>query len=102
VGLIRICETPDSGPALEIKPYLEADYRAALSRALPLLAETLPCAHGPAETRYLLAAAAALKGHPQLGSILNDLPAFAQCPDCGEELFQFSEEHSDDCESESS
>jgi len=42
-------------------------------QALALLAETLTVPHDEATTRYLLAAAAALKGHPSLGDVLNDL-----------------------------
>ena len=52
---------------------ITAAYRHALPQALALLAETLTVPHDEATTRYLLAAAAALKGHPSLGDVLNDL-----------------------------
>jgi hypothetical protein len=55
------------------------------AEALPLLAETLVWPHGPTETRYLLAAAAALMGHKKLADVLNHLDCICQeCPKCGE------------------
>jgi hypothetical protein len=35
------------------------------------------------DTRYLLAAAAALKGHPEFGKFLNDVDLYAECQACG-------------------
>ncbi len=62
---------------------IAAAYRHALPEALTLLAETLAAPHDPVTTRYLLAAAAALKGHPTLGDVLQDLDVITMCPNCG-------------------
>jgi hypothetical protein len=71
-----------------VKPYLLKDYQRAVADALPLLAETLVCPQDPTETRYLLAAAAALKGNHELGEVLNDLQSSCgQCPRCGEQVY---------------
>ena len=91
VGLIRICETFDGGPSFALKPYLAESYQAALPRALALLSEVVVCHHSPSETRYLLAAAAALKGYPQLGEVLNDLDALTECSECGATAFEYTE-----------
>jgi hypothetical protein len=73
VGLVVMCSgaygrTPGGLPA-----DITTAYRHALPQALALLAETLTVPHDEATTRYLLAAAAALKGHPSLGDVLNHL-----------------------------
>lgn len=91
VGLVRICEAFASGPSFELKPYLADSYHAALERALSLIAESLVSPHDLAETRYLLAATAALKGHRQLGDILNALDTYAECSECGAEVFEYAE-----------
>ena len=88
VGLVVICSGPAQEGSLDIKPYLLEDYRRAVTEALPLLAETLVCPQGPTETRYLLAAAAAVKGNPELGEVLNELHSICgECPRCGEQVF---------------
>jgi hypothetical protein len=71
-----------------VKPYLLEGYQRAVAEALPLLAETLVCPQDPTETRYLLAAAAAFKGNPELGEVLNELHSICgQCPRCGELVY---------------
>jgi hypothetical protein len=63
-------------------------YRRALSRALALIVETLCVPHDVTETRYLLGAAAALKGHRKLAKVLQDMDAVSgECPKCGETIF---------------
>jgi hypothetical protein len=67
-------------------------YRQALPEAMTLLADTLATAeHDQITTRYLLAAAAALKGHPEYAEILNDLDVFAECQSCGEPMLELPE-----------
>jgi enamine deaminase RidA (YjgF/YER057c/UK114 family) len=83
VGLVVMCSgtygrTPGGLPA-----DIAAAYRHALPQALTLLTETLTAPHDLDATRYLLAAAAALKGHPALGDALNDLGLLARCQNCG-------------------
>ncbi len=86
VGLTVICQCPNEGKSFEIRSYLEPSYRDALQTTLPLLAETLLLEHDAAMTRYLLAAAAALKGYTALGELINHIDA--GCPHCGEELLE--------------
>jgi hypothetical protein len=88
IGLVVICSCPAAGDSFAIKSYLAESYRHSLTDALPLLAETLVVPHGATESRYLLAAIAALKGHVKLGRVLNDLDCICgQCPRCGEDVF---------------
>lgn len=88
VGLVVMCTGPEQGESFEIKPYLMESYQRSLVEALPLLAETLVCKHDVSDTRDLLAAAAALKGHPKLGDVLLKLECISgQCPRCGEIVF---------------
>jgi hypothetical protein len=97
VGLVAICSGPEQAESHSagsliatgwIKPYLIAGYRQALAAALPLLGETLAVHHGTDETRYLLAAAAALKGHCKLGEVLNHMDCICgECPKCGEQVY---------------
>ncbi len=71
-----------------MKDYLEKDYRAALAEALLLIGETLASDHDITETRYLLGAMAAIKGHRKLAKILQDMDCICgQCPKCGECVF---------------
>jgi hypothetical protein len=92
VGLIVMC----SGTYEWAHPGLPADvaaaYRQALPRALTLLSEQLATAHDLMDTRYLLAAAAALKGHAELGKFLNDLDLYAECQACGAELLDLPDD----------
>jgi hypothetical protein len=84
IGLVVMC-TED---ASEIRPELVESYDNALREALPLLNETLLCRHGTMDTRYLLAAVAALKGHPKLANVLNDMDCISEdCPKCGESVY---------------
>jgi hypothetical protein len=92
VGLVAIC----SGELGEVPDDLPDDiagaYRNALPEALALLAETLTTAeHDQTATRYLLAAMAALKGHPEYAEILNDLDVYAECQACGEPILELPE-----------
>jgi hypothetical protein len=88
VGLVIMCSCPQAGPSFVIHPYLVNDYQQGLADALPLLAETLICQQDATDTRYLLAAAAALKGHPKLGTALNYLECICgKCPRCGEIVY---------------
>jgi len=53
-----------------------------------LIAETLGVRHDVTETRYLLGAAAALKGHRKLAKVLQDMDCICgECPKCGEAVF---------------
>ena len=88
VGLVAICSCPEGGGSFEIEPFLAGSYQHALTRALPLLAQTLQCQHDATETRYLLAVIAALKGHTALGEVLNNMDCVSgTCPRCGEEVY---------------
>ncbi|MFS8198275.1 hypothetical protein ACLVWQ_06265 [Streptomyces sp. CWNU-52B] len=92
VGLVAIC----SGELGEVPADLPEDiagaYRQALPEALTLLAETLATGeHDQIATRYLLAAVAALKGHPEYAEILNDLDVYAECQSCGEPMIELPE-----------
>jgi hypothetical protein len=86
VGYIAIC----SGPYGETSPGLDEDianaYRQALPDALSLITEQLATAQGLMDTRYYLAATAALKGFPEFGEFLNNLGASLECPGCGEAI----------------
>jgi hypothetical protein len=85
IGLVVMCSCPEGGDSFAIQPYLEESYRRSLADALPLLAETLVIPHDVTETRYLLAAMAALKRHIKLGDVLNHLDCICgECPRCGE------------------
>ena len=80
IGYVGMCE--ESG---EVPDYLADAYRETLHGALPLLAETLTSAAlGEEDTRYLLAACAALKGHGNLGVAIDSLGD--GCPHCGQGL----------------
>ena len=88
VGLVETHSCPEKGEAFEIKGYLEEGYRRALGRALALIGETLSARHDITETRYLLGAAAALKGHRKLARALQDMDCVSgECPKCGETVF---------------
>jgi hypothetical protein len=76
--LKRLRTGPDDLPA-----DITAAYRHALPEALKLLAGTLTAPHDHNTTQYLLAAAAALKGHPTLGGAIDDLGLDTKCPSCG-------------------
>jgi len=88
IGLVVTHSTPDEGEEFEIKDYLAEGYRRALTEALPLIAETLVSRNDVTETRYLLAAVAALKGHCKLARVLQDMDSIAGvCPKCGESIY---------------
>src|SRR4030095_3779438 len=78
VGLVGADSCAAEGESFAIKGYLADSYRRALSRALALIAETLGVRHDVTETRYLLGAAAALKGHRKLAKVLQDMDALSR------------------------
>ena len=84
VGYMAYSECSESGKWFEKPADLAESYEQALRDCLPLLAETLLCEHNAEETRYLLASAAALKGHRSLGDALEGLDC--GCPHCGEDI----------------
>jgi hypothetical protein len=86
VGWIVIC-SGGYGEAGRPVPGDVADaYRQALPAALELLTEQLATPHKHIDTRYLLAATAALKGHVALAEFLHNLDSYADCEACGEPL----------------
>ncbi len=88
IGLVVTHACPEEGGAFAIKEYLVEGYQDALAETLPLIGETLVANHDLAQTRYLLAAAAALKGHRSLAKILQDIDCICgECPKCGECVF---------------
>jgi hypothetical protein len=88
VGIVEANSCPEGGASYAIKEYLRAGYRRALSKALALIGETLGVGHDASDTRYLLAAAAALKGHRKLAKVLQDMDCISgDCPKCGETVF---------------
>jgi hypothetical protein len=86
VGHMAYSESESPSKGVEKPAYLADSYEQALRDCLPLLAETLLCEHNAEETRYLLASAAALKGHRNLGEVLEGLDC--GCPHCGEEILE--------------
>lgn len=70
--------TPDGLPA-----DITVAYQGALPQALTLLADTLTAPHDESTTQFLLAAAAALKGHLALGNTLDSLGSVTRCQYCG-------------------
>jgi hypothetical protein len=88
VGIAEANSSPAGGESLAIKEYLQSGYRRASSRALALIGETLGVEHDVSDTRYLLAAAAAMKGHRKLAKVLQDMDCISgACPKCGETVF---------------
>jgi hypothetical protein len=88
IGLVVTHACPEQGASFEIKDYLVEGYRKALTEALPLTCETLASRHEVTETRYLLAAVAALKGHCKLAEVLQDMDCVCgECPKCGESVY---------------
>jgi len=86
VGFVAMCSGSFGRTPPGLPEDIAAAYRQALAEALPLLTEQLATAHDLMDTRYLLAAAAALKGHPEFGEFLNDLDFHAECQACGEQV----------------
>jgi hypothetical protein len=88
IGLIVTDSCPKEGNSFEIKPYLARSYRDALKDTLSLLAETLICKHNMTDSRYLLGALAALKGHKRLARVLQNMDCVCgECPNCGESVY---------------
>ncbi len=86
VGLAARCECPDRGAGFVVRDYLADEYKRAKAEALSLLAATLLREHDAGETRYLLAAAAALKGYRELGDVIESLDCGTICPACGTDI----------------
>ncbi|WSQ07053.1 hypothetical protein OG604_04525 [Streptomyces sp. NBC_01231] len=92
IGLVAMCSGALGEVPVDLPDDLADAYRRALPEAMTLLAETLATAeHDQITTRYLLAAAAALKGHPEYAEILNELDVFAECQSCGEPMLELPE-----------
>jgi len=88
IGLVVTCACPEPEGSIEIKDYLVEGYQKALVEALPLVCETLASRHDVTETRYLLAAVAALKGYCKLAEVLQNMDGVCgECPKCGECVF---------------
>jgi hypothetical protein len=88
IGLVVTHSCPEQGESFEIKDYLVQGYRRALTEALPLICESLVSRHDVTETRYLLAAVAALNGHCKLAEVLQDMDCVCgECPKCGESVY---------------
>jgi hypothetical protein len=88
VGLVVTHSCPERGESFDIKDFLVEGYRRALSEALPLICETLASRHDITQTRYLLAAVAALKGHCKLAEVLQNMDCVCgECPKCGESVY---------------
>ncbi|MGI8331692.1 hypothetical protein ACRYCC_17135 [Actinomadura scrupuli] len=86
------CAPANTETSADLPDDLADAYRRALPQALTLLAETLAAAeHDQISTRYLLAAAAALKGHSEYAEILNHLDVHAGCQSCGEPMLELAE-----------
>lgn len=88
IGIVEANSCPECGESFAIKEYLLAGYRRALSKALALVGDTLGVLHDACNTRYLLAAAAALKGHRKLARVLQHIDCIcANCPKCGRAIY---------------
>ncbi|RGC67672.1 hypothetical protein C5N14_17985 [Micromonospora sp. MW-13] len=98
VGLVATCSRGYGQTSDGLPDDITTAYRHALPEALALLAETLAGArHDETTTRYLLSAVAALKGHPELAEVLDDLDT-VECPACGEPVFDGSDDADPDDE----
>ena len=86
VGFVVICSGAYGRVPSGLPDDIAAAYRQALRAALPLITEQLATAHGLMDTRYYLAATAALKGYPEFGEFLNNLEASLECQACGETI----------------
>lgn len=73
IGLIVMCSGPYGTTPAELPDDIATAYLHALPQALTLLTETLSTPHDLVMTQYLLAAAAALKGHVTLAHVLDEL-----------------------------
>jgi hypothetical protein len=88
VGLVVTDSCPEEGESFAIKAYLVEGYRQALADTLPLLTETLMHQFNLVDTRYLLAALAALQGHRKLARVLQQVDCICgECPGCGEWVY---------------
>ena len=84
VGFIVICSGGYGETSSGLPEDIAAAYRLALPEALSLITEQLATAQSLVDTRYFLAATAALKGFPEFGEFLNNIDARLECQACGE------------------
>jgi len=84
IGFIVMCSGPYGQTTSGLPDDIATAYRQALPEALSLITEQLATAQDLMETRYFLAATAALKGFPEFGEFLNNLDASLECQACGE------------------
>jgi hypothetical protein len=89
LGFIVVNAGPEYKLDADLEPYLE-DFQKALSVAMSLLAETILEEFDSVHTRYLLATAAALKGHTNLADVLQSLDCYTECPECNAEVFELT------------
>jgi hypothetical protein len=89
VGFIVMCSGPYGATPSGLPEDIAAAYRQALAEALPLITGQLATAQSLMDTRYFLAATAALKGFPEFGEFLNNLDANLECQACGETIDNF-------------
>jgi len=82
IGLVRIGTDEQTG----IRGDLRESYEAILPKALSMALDELSLEQTPADTRYLLATAAALKGYPKIGDAIQALDSLLDCPECGAEI----------------
>jgi hypothetical protein len=79
VGLIVIYSGSYGHTPAGLPDDIAIAYRQALPAALPLLTQQLATPHDHLDTRYLLAATAALKGQIALAEFLNNLDVLTEC-----------------------
>ena len=89
VGFVAMCSGELGSTTRGLPDDIVDAYRQALPEALTLLAEVLGAVkHDQTDTRYLLAAIAALKGHGDYAEILNRLDVHEECQSCGEPMLE--------------
>ena len=86
VGFIVICSGRYGHTPAGLPDDVADAYRQALPDALSLITEQLATAQSLLDTRYYLAATAALKGFPEFGEFLNNLDDSLECEGCGEPI----------------
>lgn len=84
IGNVQMSRTNGEDNRLRCPAYLTASHDHAVVDALPLALETLQTRPAAEDTRYLLAAIAALLGHVGLANTLNTLDA--GCQECGTQM----------------
>lgn len=82
-GLVVMCSGTHGQVPRSLPADVTAAYRHALPLTLTLLGETLTGPQNQQTAQCLLAAAAALKGHPALGESIDNLGLLTRCRNCG-------------------